>query len=99
MIICISSHSNAPAASALGDPAGRVRHRRDGVRYGKVQFMTEGRRYEWVLNCPCGESLTGASEDEIVDVSFAHLREKHPDMADDYEREHILFMATKYVRT
>jgi predicted small metal-binding protein len=61
--------------------------------------MTEGRRYEWVLNCPCGESLTGASEDEIVDVSFAHLREKHPDMADTYEREHILFMATKYVRS
>ena len=51
--------------------------------------------YEWVLHCPCGARLAGATEDEIVDVSFAHLREKHPDMADDYEREHILFMAIK----
>lgn len=53
----------------------------------------------WVLRCPCGESLQGDSEDEIVDVSFAHLREKHPDMADEYEREHILFMAIKLKRT
>lgn len=40
-------------------------------------------------------SLTGATEDDIVDVAFAHLRELHPDMADDYEREHILFMAVR----
>ena len=54
--------------------------------------------YEYVLRCPCGTALTGATEDEIVDVSFAHLREAHPDMADDYEREHILFMAIKVRR-
>ena len=40
-------------------------------------------------------TLTGDTEDEIVEVAFAHLREQHPDMADDYEREHILFMAIK----
>jgi hypothetical protein len=51
--------------------------------------------YQWLLNCPCGTQLKGDSQDEIVDVSFAHLREQHPDMADDYEREHILFMAIK----
>ena len=56
------------------------------------------REYQYVLRCPCGASLTGATEDEIVDVSFAHLREAHPDMADDYEREHILFMAIKVPR-
>jgi hypothetical protein len=62
--------------------------------------MTEQpRKYRWVLRCPCGAALTGSSEDEIVDVSFAHLREKHPGMADDYEREHILFMAQKFVET
>ncbi len=55
-------------------------------------------QYEYVLHCPCGTALTGATEDEIVDVSFAHLREAHPDMVDDYEREHILFMAVKYKR-
>ena len=54
------------------------------------------KRYEWVLNCPCGEVLRGPSEDEIVEVSLAHLAEKHPGM--EYEREHILFMAIKYRR-
>lgn|GEM_PF-1031990 len=53
-------------------------------------------RFEWVLHCPCGESLRGDSEDAIVETSFAHLREKHPEMADHYEREHILFMAIKF---
>ena len=57
------------------------------------------RQYYWVLQCPCGTSLEGSSEDEIVELSFAHLNEKHPDMADTYEREHILFMAQRFVRT
>ena len=56
------------------------------------------RQYEWVLFCPCGTRLAAPSEDEIVEVSFAHLREAHPDMADEYEREHILFMAQKFVK-
>jgi len=54
--------------------------------------------FQYVLPCPCGTSLTGPSEDEIVEVAFAHLREQHPDMADSYEREHILFMAIKLRR-
>jgi hypothetical protein len=54
--------------------------------------------FHWVLDCPCGATLTGDTEDEIVDVSFAHLRENHPDMADHYEREHILFMARRVVK-
>jgi len=54
--------------------------------------------YHYVLRCPCGAALTGATEDDIVEVGFAHLREQHPDMASDYEREHILFMATRLRR-
>jgi hypothetical protein len=54
--------------------------------------------FHYVLRCPCGETLTGPTEDTIVDVSFAHLRAQHPDMADGYEREHILFMAQRLVR-
>ena len=51
-----------------------------------------------MLVCPCGTTARPApTEDEIVEVSFAHLREAHPDMADEYEREHILFMAQKFV--
>lgn len=53
------------------------------------------REYHYVLRCPCGTSLTGDTEDDIVDVSFAHLAEVHPDMSDAYEREHILFMALR----
>jgi predicted small metal-binding protein len=52
----------------------------------------------WVLHCPCGVRLEGDTEDEIVDVSFDHLSEQHPDMADSYEREHIVFMAVRYRR-
>ena len=45
------------------------------------------------LSCPCGELIRGEDEDDLVEKAFAHLREKHPDMVDEYEREHILFMA------
>jgi hypothetical protein len=55
-------------------------------------------QFHYVLDCPCGARLTGLTEDEIVEVAFAHLGEKHPDMADEYEREHILFMARRLVR-
>ena len=58
----------------------------------------ESRAYVWVLDCPCGERLQGDSEDSIVAVATDHLAQRHPDMADHYEREHILFMATKFRR-
>ena len=61
-------------------------------------MTSSGPEFEYVLRCPCGTAFTGATEDEIVDVAFAHLREQHPDMADEYEREHILFMSVKYRR-
>ena len=54
-------------------------------------------RFHYVLDCPCGTTLTGVSEDEIVQVSFAHLNELHPEMAEHYGREHILFMARRVV--
>lgn len=53
------------------------------------------RKFVWVLQCPCGTPLRGSSEDEIVEQSLAHLRERHPHMS-HYEREDILFMAIKY---
>ena len=63
----------------------------DSAGAGELQF-------HYVLDCPCGQVLTGDTEDDIVEVSFAHLREKHPDMADTYERDHILFMARRLVK-
>ncbi len=59
---------------------------------------SEAPQFHYVLDCPCGETLTGDTEDDIVDVSTAHLRERHPDLADVYEREHILFMARRLIR-
>lgn len=50
----------------------------------------------YVLNCPCGEQLTGDTEDDIVAVASAHLAEKHPGR--DYQREDILFMAQRLVK-
>jgi hypothetical protein len=54
--------------------------------------------FHYVLDCPCGTTLNGDTEDEIVEVAFAHLRAEHPDMADQYEREHVLFMARRLVK-
>jgi hypothetical protein len=55
-------------------------------------------RFHYVLQCPCGATLTGDTEDDIVEVAFAHLREQHPDLANEYSREHVLFMAQRLVR-
>jgi hypothetical protein len=43
------------------------------------------------FQCPCGDELEGADEDELVEVVRAHLAEKHPDR--DYSREQILLFA------
>jgi hypothetical protein len=58
--------------------------------------MSDEIQFHYVLRCPCGETLTHDTEDGIVEVSLAHLKEKHPDL--EYEREHILFMAQKLVK-
>jgi hypothetical protein len=51
--------------------------------------------FQYMLSCPCGVRLTGATEDEIVERSFEHLREHHPELATAYEPEHILLMAVR----
>lgn len=55
-------------------------------------------QFHYVLSCPCGQTLTGESEDEIVQNSFAHLREQHPDMADKYDRDQVLAVARRLVK-
>ncbi|MCB9373663.1 MAG: DUF1059 domain-containing protein [Microthrixaceae bacterium] len=51
-----------------------------------------------MLQCPCGTTLRAPTEDEIVEVSFAHLRAEHPDLAPTYGREHVLFMAVRLLK-
>ncbi|MFD6393767.1 DUF1059 domain-containing protein [Nocardia sp. NPDC055029] len=43
------------------------------------------------LTCPCGEWLTGADEDGLVERARQHLAERHP--GHSYTREQILFLA------
>lgn len=69
--------------------------RRYGGRVSSEDRTTPPREYHYVLHCPCGRSLAGDTEDDIVEVSFDHLRAEHPDMAEAYEREHVLFMALR----
>ena len=58
-----------------------------------IRNRSRGNTMKTRLACPCGEMIRGDDEDDLVEKAFAHLREKHPDLADEYQREHILFMA------
>ena len=37
------------------------------------------------LNCPCGEAITGADEDDLVEKAQTHLSEAHPGR--EYDRD------------
>ncbi len=88
-------------------PAGharvRRRHRRRAVAgasaftqeadEGSCRWESEGkgRNMKTHLNCPCGEAIVGKDEDELVELTQAHLASAHPGM--EYDRDAILFMA------
>jgi hypothetical protein len=44
------------------------------------------------IQCPCGETIVGKDEDELVELTNAHLNEQHDGRT--YDREMILMMAT-----
>lgn len=44
------------------------------------------------LRCPCGVTIRGADDDELVDNTQEHLAAEHPGR--EYSREEILFLAT-----
>ncbi|MCZ4521756.1 DUF1059 domain-containing protein [Rhodococcus ruber] len=43
------------------------------------------------LRCPCGTTVRGANDDDLVEMAQQHLAEKHPGR--NYSRDEILFMA------
>ena len=43
------------------------------------------------LTCPCGTSITGETEDELVVLAQEHLGAEH--QGREYTREEILFLA------
>lgn len=45
------------------------------------------------INCPCGETVRGETDDELVSATEEHMREKHPEMVGTKSRQDILEMA------
>jgi predicted small metal-binding protein len=43
------------------------------------------------LRCPCGITLRGEGDDELVETAQEHLAAEHPGR--EYSREEILFLA------
>jgi predicted small metal-binding protein len=40
-----------------------------------------------VINCSCGATIRGETEDEVLDNAEQHVQEVHADMADQFPRE------------
>jgi predicted small metal-binding protein len=47
------------------------------------------------VNCPCGETVSGEDEDELVSNVESHVQDKHPEMVGTMSREQILGMAVE----
>jgi predicted small metal-binding protein len=45
------------------------------------------------VDCPCGETVRGNSDDELVGNVEQHVQDKHPEMVGTMSREQILGMA------
>ena len=45
------------------------------------------------VDCPCGETVRGESEDEVVANVEQHVQDEHPDLVGTMSREQILGMA------
>jgi hypothetical protein len=45
------------------------------------------------IDCPCGETVRGEDDDDLVAKTEAHIDERHPEMVGTMSREQILGMA------
>ena len=46
-----------------------------------------------VVNCPCGTTVHGETDDELVSNVEAHVQSDHPEMVGKMSREDVLGMA------
>lgn len=46
-----------------------------------------------VINCECGQTIRGDSDDELVQKAELHVNENHPDLVGKLSREDLLGMA------
>jgi predicted small metal-binding protein len=51
----------------------------------------EGGDMKTHITCPCGEAIAAKDEDELVELTQAHLADVHPGL--EYDRDSILFLA------
>jgi predicted small metal-binding protein len=47
----------------------------------------------YVINCDCGYVAKGETEDELLSVAEAHIRDAHPDLVGKVTREDLLAQA------
>lgn len=47
------------------------------------------------VDCPCGATVRGDNDDELVTNVEAHVRDKHPDKVGTMSRDQILGMASE----
>jgi predicted small metal-binding protein len=47
------------------------------------------------VDCPCGETVRGENDDELVSNVEAHIQDKHPEMVGSMSRDQILGMAVE----
>ena len=47
------------------------------------------------IDCQCGETIRGETDDELVANAEQHIRDKHPDMVGTMSREQLLDMAVE----
>jgi predicted small metal-binding protein len=45
------------------------------------------------VDCPCGETIRGESDDELVGNVEQHVQDEHPDLVGTMSRDQILGMA------
>jgi predicted small metal-binding protein len=45
------------------------------------------------IDCPCGVTVRGETDDELVSAAEEHIRQDHPEMVGTKSREDILAMA------
>ena len=61
---------------------------------GGVEFArNEGRIMAKAVDCPCGVTVRGETDDELVANVEAHVQSDHPDMVGTMTRDKIMEMA------
>jgi hypothetical protein len=48
-----------------------------------------------VINCQCGATLRGETDDELVAAGEHHMETEHPNLVGTLSREQLLAMATE----